>query len=536
MTAPAPVDLVAEAAPAVRTTRRRAPALLWGLAVLAVVPALVPIGLLAWTVLDGGITTGISTRRLLELMWSTALLVGAVTATAGILGVATAWLTTRTDLSGRRAWSIVLTLPLVIPSYVGAIALLGASGSRGMLTTLLAPIGLGPVPTFRGFWAAWAALSLWNYPFVHLLAVPSLRRMDPALEEAARGLGASRRRTFLTVVFPQLRPALAASGLLVALYTLSDFGAVSLLGYETFTRAIYTQFRGRLDVGPALYLSGVLVLIALVLVAFERRTRGRMAYHADRPTRPARRWRLLGGTRVVAVAFLATLTALALVLPATVLAWWTVRGLRLGVELGSVLTETFRSAFVSSLAAAVIALAAIPLAIVTVRHRNRLSGALESTAWATYSLPHLAVGLAFLVLALRALPLLYQSITLLVIAYVAMFLPQALGATQAALRQVGPHLEEASRSLGHSGATTLRRIVLPLIAPGLAAGATLVFLTVMKELPATLLLRPTGFETLAVRIWSAASEGLYTRASAASLVLLAVSTVPLYLLVSREPE
>jgi iron(III) transport system permease protein len=533
---PAPVELARPPAPAVRPARRRAPGLLWGLAVVAVVPALVPIGLLAWTVLGGGITTGISTRRLLELMWSTALLVGAVTVTTGMLGVATAWLTTRTDLSGRRAWSIVLTLPLVIPSYVGAIALLGASGSRGMLSTMLAPLGLGPIPTFRGFWAAWAALSLWNYPFVHLLAAPSLRRMDPALEEAARGLGASRWRTFLTVIFPQLRPALAASGLLVALYTLSDFGAVSLLGYETFTRAIYTQFRGRVDVGPALYLSGVLVLIALVLVAFERRTRGRMAYHADRPTRPPRRMRLHGGTRIAAVGFLTALAGLSLALPASVLAWWTVRGLRLGIELGSVLTETIRSAFVSGLAAVVIAVAAIPLAIVTVRYRNRLSAGLEAAAWSTYSLPHLAVGLAFLVLALRAIPVLYQSLTLLVIAYLAMFLPQSLGATQAALRQVGPHLEEASRSLGHSALATLRRVVLPLVAPGLAAGAALVFLTVMKELPATLLLRPTGFETLAVRIWSAASEGLYTRASAASLVLLAVSTVPLYLLVSRDPE
>jgi iron(III) transport system permease protein len=533
MTAPAPVEVAPWPVPGRRRTERRVPAFLWAAAVLAVLPALVPVGLLAWTVLGGSADTGISTGRLLELAWSTAVLAAAVTATATAVGTATAWLTTRTDLPGRRVWSVVLTLPLVIPSYVGALALLGASGSRGMLSSLAGAVGLGPVPTFRGFWAAWAALSLWNYPFVHLLAAASLRRMDPALEEAARGLGASRVRTLLTVVFPQLRPALAASGLLVALYTLSDFGAVSLLGYETFTRAIYAQFRGRLDVGPALFLSGVLVLIALVLVGFERRTRGRMAYHADRPTRPARRWRLRG-RRILAIGYLSVVAGLALGLPATVLGWWTVRGLQLGTDVGSVLAETLRSALVAGLAAAVTAVAAFPLAVVTVRYRSRLGAGLEAAAWSTYSLPHLAVGLAFLVFALRATPFLYQSLTLLVFAYLAMFLPQALGAAQAALRQVGPHLEEASRSLGRPALATFRRVVLPLVAPGMAAGAALVFLTVMKELPATLLLRPTGFETLAVRIWSAASEGLYTRASAASLVLLAVSTVPLYLLVARD--
>lgn len=508
--------------------------MLRALAVMAVLPALVPLALLTWSLVAVPGTGGIPVSRLVELMGSTGLLVLAVTVTTVALGVTTAWLTTRTDLAGRRIWATLVALPLVIPSYVGALTLLGASGAQGVVSTLLGAFGLDSLPTFRGFWAAWAALSLWNYPFVHLLAVPALRRMDPALEEAARGLGAGRGRTFFTVVLPQLRPTIAASGLLVALYTISDFGAVSLLGYETFTRAIYTQFRGRVDIGPALFLSGVLVLIALVLVVLERRTRGRTSYHASRPSRPHRRTSLRGWHRAAAVGFLATLVSAALGLPALVLAWWTVRGMTLGIELGSLGAEALRSLTAAGLAAVAAVLAAIPVAIVTVRHRDRLSGWLESATWASYSLPHLAVGLAFLVLGLRFLPALYQSLAMLVIAYVAMFLPQALGAAQTGLRQVGHHLEEASRSLGHSAVATFRRITLPLIAPGLLAGGALVFLTTMKELPATLLLRPTGFETLAVRIWSAASESLYTRASATSLLLLAVSAVPLYLLVAGD--
>jgi iron(III) transport system permease protein len=504
-------------------------------AVVAVTPSTVPIGIALWAVVTGGATTGgLTTRRLAELLWSTTLLVAATTVTATATGVFTAWLVTRTDLPARGMWSTLVTLPLVIPSYVGALALLGASGNQGVLSALVAPLGWGPLPPFRGFVATWIALSLWNYPFVYLLAVPALRRMDPSLEEAARGLGRSREAVFLTIVLPQLRPAVAASALLVALYTLSDFGAVSLLGYETFTRAIYTQFRGRLDLTPALFLSGVLVLFSLVLVTAERRTRGRMAYHIRRPARPPQLFPLRGLRRVVALSFLTTTVTAALVVPAGVLVWWTLRGLGQGLTIDTLVAETARAGLVSALAAVAAVAAAIPLAVLTVRHRSRSAATLEAVSWSTYSLPHLAVGLGFLVVAIRLLPALYQSLPLLVVAYVAMFLPQALGAAQSALRQVGPHLEEASRGLGVSALATFRRVVLPLIAPGLTAGGALVFLTSMKELPATLLLRPTGFATLAVRIWSAASESLYTRASAASLLLLAVSAVPLYTLVTRD--
>lgn len=537
MTQTAPAAL--ESSPArVRTRRvRPAPPLLWVLAVAAVVPSAIPIGRLAWSTVAGGAGTGgFPVSRLIELLASTGLLVVSVTAAATAVGVATAWITTRTNLPGRRVWATLAILPIVIPSYVGALALLGASGNDGLLSLLTTSIGLPALPPFRGFWAAWAALTLWNYPFVHLLVVPVLRRMDPALEEAARGLGATRRHTFRTIVMPQLRPSLAASSLLVALYTLSDFGAVSLLGYETFTRAIYTQFRGRLDIEPALFLSGVLMFVALALVIVERRARGRLSYHSDKPKRPARILTLSPRQRLAAWAFLTVTVGAALALPTVVLAYWAVRGLLIGVDVVGVGAETGRAALAAGLAAVVTVVAAVPVAVLTVRHRSRASGALESVAWATYSLPHLAVGLAFLVFALRLVPAAYQTLPLLVVAYTAVFLPQALGAAQAALRQVGTHLEEVSRTLGHTPAATFRRVVLPLITPGLAAGGALVFLTTMKELPTTLMLRPTGFETLAVRIWSSASEGLYTRASIAALVLLTVSALPLYALVTRDLE
>jgi len=516
--------------------RGRAPVALWAMALVAVVPAFAPIAYLVWSVVRAGVTDtgGISAGRLLELFLSTAVLVAAVTITTAVLGTATAWLTTRTDLGGRGLWSTLVTLPLVIPSYVGALAMLGTSGNSGLMTEALRAVGLPGLPVFAGFWAAWGALSLWNFSFVHLLAVPAIRRMDPALEEAARGLGSSRWRTMFTIVLPQLRPALLSGSLLVSLYVLSDFGAVSLLRYETFTRAIYAQFRGRLDVTPALFLSGVLVIVALVLVWAEQRSRGRANLSAAHPTRPPSPVHLRGIPRLTAYGFLSTIVIGALILPLVTLVWWAARGMSLGNTVGSVIPELIRSVSVSGMAAVVTVLAAIPLAILTVRHAGRATRALESITWSAYSLPHLAVGLGFLVLALRFVPALYQTVLLLIIAYVAMFLPQALTSAQIGLRQIGPSIEEASRGLGSGALATLRRITLPLLWPSLLAGGALVFLTVMKELPATLLLRPTGFETLAVRIWSASSELFYTQASVAALVLVAVSAVPLYVLVARD--
>lgn len=531
----APTDpAVTEAARSV-LKGRTAPRLLTPLALLAVVPAAIPTGFLVWTVVrPGGFDAGgFTAGRLLELLVSTGWLVATVTFTALALGMTTAWLTTRTDLPGRRTWSTLAALPLVIPSYVGALTLLASSGNEGMLTQMLRSVGLGAVPSFTGFWAAWGALSLWNFPFVHLLAVPALRRLDPALEEAASGLGASRWRTITTIVIPQLKPGLTGAALLVSLYVMSDFGAVSLLRYETFTRAIYTQLRGRLTLTPALFLSGILVIIALVLVFAEQRSRGRTVPMVARPPRHQRPIRLGARGTVVGLGFMTVLVIASLGMPLLTLGWWAVRGSSLGNSAAIIAGELVNSVGVAGGAAVLTAIAALPVAVLAVRHANRTSRGIESVAWAAYSLPHIAVGLAFLVIAVRLLPAIYQSIPLLLIAYVALFLPLALASTEAGLRQVPASLEEASRSLGMGQWRTLRLVTGPLVWRSIVAGGALVFLTAMKELPATLLLRPTGFQTLAVEVWSASSELFYTQASVAALVLVGLSAVPLFVLVAR---
>lgn len=504
----------------------------WTATGVVLLPALIPPVTLVWQVLSEGTGPAFPLQRLVELFVSTLGLMAAVTATALGIGIATAWLTSRTDLATRRLWMLLAALPLVIPSYMAALTLIGATGPGGMFADWLGV----EIPTPYGFVGAWLALSVFLAPMAHLIVLPALRTIDPATEDAARGLGASQRRVFFSVTLPQLRPALVSAGLMIGLYTISDFGAVSLLRFDTFTSAIYTLYAGQIDRRPAATLSVVLMILALVILLIERRTRSRAAYRTSTQKRARRLVAVKSWTRFWSYGFLGSYAGITLVLPISVLVYWLARGIRAGSEVGFLWDEVVRSLLVSIGAAVVAVIAAYPIAMVTTWRQRRMSDAVDTSVWAMYSLPHITVGVAVVVFALQFARGLYQSLVLLVLVYVVMFMAQAASSIQDSLRRVSPELEDASRGLGRSALQTLARVTVPTTSPGILAGATLVFLSVMKELPATLLLRPTGFETLAIRIWSSTGEGFYTRASAASLALLAVSIVPLLLMTRRDIE
>lgn len=510
---------------------RRAPWWLWMAGVLVVLPLVLPLVSLFVRVLGASEAAIdiLTDARTAELALRSTVLTVLVSATAVGVGVAAAWLVTGTNIPGRMVWGVLVPLPLVIPSYVLALSFLAASGPRGTLATLTG----WDVPVLDGLPGAWLALALSTYPFVYLMVVAATRRLDPALEDAARGLGASRWRVFWTVTVPQLRPAIGAGALLAALYTLSDFGAVSLMRFAAFTTAIYAQYAGRIDRTPAAVLSVLLIVIALVIIWAEGRTRGRAAYHSNRPARARTPQMLSTRERIAALGFLGTLVTLGVVIPVIVLITWAWRGASIGETVSIDWGAVAGSLIGSSLAAVLAMAAAIPVVVLMVRYHGRASTWLERTVFVTFSLPHITVALAVVFFAVRYLGPLYQSLTVLVVVYASIFLAQATGSAKASLLQVDPSVEEASRGLGRGPLATLRSITIPLIRPGLLAGGALVFLTTMKELPATLLLRPTGFDTLAVRIWSAADELFYARAAASALVLLALSAVPLYLLVLR---
>jgi iron(III) transport system permease protein len=502
---------------------RRPPSALSALGVATVALVCLPLAYLvvrvagagpdAWSVLER--------PRTLTLVLKTMGLVGAVTAGAVLVGVPAAFLVTRTDLPGRRFWAVALALPLVLPSYVLALALLAATGPGGLL-------GL---PRLEGFPGALLALVLATYPFVFLLCAGALQRADPALEEAARGLGRDPRRVFREVTLPLLRPAIGAGGLLVALYTLSDFGVVSLMRAEALTRAVFLQYRGAFDREPAAVLALVLVALALLVLAAEGRARSRMAPAPSGGRTPrAARTVPLGAMRLPALAFCAALAGAGLVLPVGVLVVWLLRGTP---SLEGIAAATFNSVLVAVAAAAVTTAAALPVAVLAARFRRGWTVALERVGYGANALPGIVAALAFVFFAARHAPLVYGSLALLVVAYLVRFFPQALAGASAALTRAEPRLEEASRGLGRGPARTLVSVTVPLVSPGLLAGAALVLLSTLKELPATLVLRPIGFDTLATEVWTSTSVSQYSQAAVPALVLCALAAPAVWLLVVR---
>jgi iron(III) transport system permease protein len=516
--------------------RRRPPFLLVLPALAAVGAVLLPLAYLVVRVAGGGDRAWRTLTRsgTAELVLDTGLLVGAVAAAAIAVGVPLAWLVTRTDLPARRVLAVALALPLVIPSYVAALALLGAFGPRGLLQELLeGPLGIDRLPEIYGFPGAFLALTLSTYPYVYLLAAASLRSLDPTLEETARSLGHSRLATFRRVTLPSIRPSIGAGGLLVALYTLSDFGAVSLMQYDALTRSIYLQYRALFDRVPAATLSLVLVaLTALVLLLEARSRRGAHYRSGSGSARPPERV-ALGRWRWPAFAFCGGIVGLFLLIPVAVLVYWSVRAGSLGTPLDLAWRPALNSFLASGIAAGFAVLAVLPVALLWQRYPAAWTRALERLSYSANALPGIVIALALVFFGARYAGPLYQSLALLVFAYVVRFFPQALAGVGSALQAVSPRLEEAARGLGLGPWRALAVVTLPLVRSGLGAGAALVFLSAMKELPATLLLRPIGFDTLATEVWKFTQLGAYSRAAPAALLLLVVSAPLVYVLATR---
>jgi iron(III) transport system permease protein len=521
-----------------RASHARPPLFLWTSAGAVVAAMFLPLAYLVVRSFEGGwseFSEVLLDGETFAVLGRSALLAAVVTGVSVGIAVPLAWLTARTDLPWRRAWAILVALPLVIPSYVGGFVLVSALGPRGMLQGALEPLGVERLPAIYGFPGAALALTLFSYPYVFLTVRGALGGMDPALEEVARSLGGGAWETFFRVTLPQMRPAIVAGALLVALYSLSDFGAVSLLQYDSFAREIYLQYRSAFDRTPAAILALMLVLLTAAILLVEGRTRGRGRYH--RSTAGAARsvtTVALGRWRWPALLFCGGIVGLALATPVGVLLLWLVRGLLEGEPLRPLWSATWSSIYASGLAACVAALAALPVAILAVRFPGGLSGLVERATYLGYALPGIVLALSLVFFGANYAPWTYQTLGILVFAYVVHFLPQAVGATRSTLLQVGPSLEEAARGLGRGRASVVATITVPLAGSGILAGAALVFLTTMKELPATLLLSPTGFETLATRIWSATSDAFFARAAAPALILILISAVPMYLLLIRE--
>ncbi len=485
-----------------------------------------------------GVTAIAGAPSTLRLLGRTTALAAGTVAASILIAVPFAWLVTWTDLPARRFWGMVGALPLVFPSYLAALVLVSVAGPRGSLQGLLETFGVDRLPEVAyGYSGALLALAPFVYPYLYLLLIARLRELDPALLETSRSLGSSSWDSFRRIVLPQIRPAVLGGSLLIALYAASDFGAVSLVRYDTFTLSIYNAYRGLFDRTTAAVLALLLVSVTLLVVALEGRLLGTTRSLVGNRVRRDRRRFALGRWKAPAVAFVGLVGTMTVGLPIAVLVAWGWSGLaRSGADSSAPLLarslEAAASSFGVSLGAALLAtILAVPVVWWAVRGRGALPRVVERICLSGHALPGIVVALALVFFATRALPWLYQTSALLVFAYVVRFLPEALRAQRASFLSFSPRLEEVAHSLGKTPRAVMTTVTLPLVRRGLLAGAGLVFLTAMKELPATLILAPIGFESLATLTWSAASEGIYSRAALPGLLLLAVTAVPITWLV-----
>lgn len=478
---------------------------------------------------------GETLRASMAPLGRTVLLATSVSLTAAILGTVLAWLLVRSDLPGRSVWRVIVVLPLVLPTFVGAAAFLAALTRGGVLHAALDLFGADS-PRLRGFWPSWFVLSLFTYPYVFLPVSARLLALSPTLEESARVLGRSAFQTFRSVTLPQLNTAIGSGGLLVFLYTVSEFGAVQLLGYDTLTRVI---FASRLsDRATSFTASLVLVALATVVVIGERRRhRGTGTDEPIRtyPSEPVS----LGSWRIPALMLVITTSTFGLFVPVGSLITWAVRGLANGnVGFDGLLEAAINTAGVGVATAVLAVLVVLPLATLLVRYRSRTGEIASIAVVGGFAVPGLVIALSLVFWTLNApvVGALYQTLPLLIAAYVIHFGSQALGAAEDSVRSVPRDLRESSRLLEPSVPRRLMRVDLPLMRPSLVSGGGLVLLSTIKELPATLLLAPTGFRTLATEVWGSYEDAFFAEVGVSGIILVMLSAALTWLLVLRRSD
>ncbi|MEW6696232.1 MAG: ABC transporter permease [Bacillota bacterium] len=512
-----------------------APAGLTVLGIVAGVLASLPAILVVSTALNGSfqLLQRLLQTKILYLLLNTLALMVAVTTVTVVISLLLAFLIVRTDLPGKRVWHHLMAVPLAIPPYIGSFAYISLIGPTGTATNLLKQtfgLSMEQIPSIYSFGGATVILSLFTFPYVYLLVNPALSSLAGRWEEVGRSCGLSAGEVFLKVTLPLLKPSIGAGSLLVGLYVLSDFGAVSMLRFDTFSSAIYLQLIGRYDKVAASVLASVLVALTLFLIIFEQRIKGKSKYYqfGSSYTRPqeiqlgAWRYPALGLVLLVLLAGVAT--------PLAMLTYWAVIGITKGAINGDFWSYTFHSLLSGAMAATTAMFLALVIAYLNNRHRGPLSHLVNGMAHAGYALPGVVVALGFILVANNYIPALYGTLWVLLAAYVVRFLPQGIQAGNSGMAQVPPQLEEAGRLAGYSYWGSFIKVTVPLVHKGLLAGWALIFLNILKELPVTLLLRPVGFDTLPVRVWIEASEGFFYLGAPGALLLVMVSMIPLVLL------
>ncbi|UTF61598.1 iron ABC transporter permease [Gilvimarinus sp. DA14] len=484
------------------------------LALLIALFALVPVGVLVSLASD---TAQLFDAHNLKVLGNTLALMGLTVLGSVLIGVPLALLTAYVYLPWRRLWLILFAAPLAMPSYIGAFTLYAAFGPGGEINNLT---GL-PTPAFYGLPGAALVMTLYTYPFVLLTTRASLLSLDASLVNAARTLGMSLGMSLWRVVLPRVFNGIAAGALLAALYTLSDFGTPAIMRLDTFTRVIYVEYNA-FGLSQAAMLSLQLLVIVGLVLFLESRVKATR----ERPGRRLMLWPSRWQVNALLAAAL-PVSLLSIVLPLAIFGLWLVREGTAGFQF----SYAWNSTYASFLAAVVAVVLAVPVAHAAIS--GKAGRIMERVTYFGFGVPGIVMGTALVYVGLK-LPFLYQTLGLLVLAYVLRFLPLAVGSVRSSAESLDPSLVKAARLLGASPKEAFTRITLPLTLRGMIAGAALVFLEAMRELPATLLLGPTGFETLATYLWRVYEAGYFGRAAVPGLLLVLMSGLGLALMLTGE--
>jgi iron(III) transport system permease protein len=486
-----------------------------------------------------------------EVILNTLLLCVMVGCGVALIGVGSAWLVAACRFPGSRVFEWLLILPLAMPAYIIGYAYMDLTAFAGPLQTgLRTTFGLGRgdywFPETQGLTGAAAMFTLVLYPYVYILARTAFVEQSACIVDAAKALGASPAEAFRRIAVPMARPAIAAGVALALMETLADFGTVQYFGVLTFTTVIFRTWFGMGDPAAAAQLASMLLLFVLVLLVLEQRSRaGRRFARTSRRARVMSPYRLRGGWAALAFAACALPVALGFAVPVIVF-------LNMQIAGGDpVFGERFlmlarNSILLAGLAALIITAAGAAMAYAVRISRSVLTRGAVRVATLGYALPGtmIAVGLMIpfgvfdnaLDRAMRASfgvstgLLLSGTLFAVLFAYLVRFLAVATQTIEAGYVRIGRNLDDAARLLGASAREVVHAIHRPLLSRSLLTAAALVFVDVMKELPATLLVRPFNFDTLAVRVYSLASDERLTQASTAALAIVAIGLVPVVLL------
>ncbi len=487
------------------------------LALLIALMALLPVGVLFSLAQD---SAQLFDTHNLRVLGNTVSLVVLTIIGSVLIGVPLAFLTAYVQMPFKRFWLILLAAPLALPSYIGAFAMYFSFGRGGEIENIL---GI-TTPSISGLWGSALVMSLYTYPFVMMTTRSSLLSLDASLVNAARTLGLSLGASLWRVVLPRVVNSVAAGALLAALYALSDFGTPAIMGFDTFTRVIFVEYNA-FGLSQAAMLSLQLMVIVGLILFIESRISGASE-------RPGRHLSLFPGRWQRNLMLLATMpiVLLAIVLPLAIFTLWLIREGTRGFEL----SYAWNSAHASFIAAVVAVLLAIPVAHAAIA--GKAGRVMERITYFGFGVPGIVMGTALVYVGLKYLPALYQTLSLLVMSYVLRFIPLAVGSVRSTAENIDSGLVKAARVLGASPREAFMRITLPLTLRGMIAGAALVFLEAMRELPATLMLGPTGFETLATYMWRVYEAGYFGRAAVPGLLLVLLSGVGLILMLSGEKK